>query len=224
MKNTKYYIKEILLLIFLIFLPKVLHPTLPSTINIIKNFLLIFLNSGVYIVCIIFLINSVLVFTGIYLILNENIKVNSEIILRHRKKTFMSLFIGYFIYLFYLISLLIQKSMEIQMSLGKDMNDIVYTLTVFSIVLLFTLVYLVRRKICLGETNIGTFVLLLLGSAILFETFIGFSPLMQVFEIFVINRIVEEDIATQFFAPYYFSILSAMLLSIIDLRVLSYHK
>ena len=114
--------------------------------------------------------------------------------------------------------------MEIQMSLGKDMNDIVYTLTVFSIILLFTLVYLIRRKICLGETNIGTFILLLLGSAILFETFIGFSPLMQVFEIFVINRIVEEDIATQFFAPYYFSILSGILLSIIDLRFLNYHK
>ena len=124
-KRKNHYTNEILfLLIFLIlfFLPKLIHPTLPSTIDIIKNFLLIFLNSGVYNVCIIFLVNTGLVFTSIYLLLIENIKINLGIITINIKRTVASLFIGYFIYLFFLISILIQKSMKIQMDMGKDMN------------------------------------------------------------------------------------------------------
>ena len=76
----------------------------------------------------------------------------------------------------------------------------------------------------MGEINIGTFILLLLGSAILFETFIGFSPLKAVCDIIFTDGIVEEDIATQFIAPYYFSIFSGTLLSIIDLRFLKHPK
>ena len=221
-KNNQH--KRTILLIFaLFFIPKLINPTLISTTDIFKNYLFIFLNSGVYFVCIMFLLNSGLIFTAIYLLLNENIRMNAGILI-HKKRTFISLFIGYFIYLFYLISLLVQKSIDIQTGLGKDMNDIVYTLTVFSILLIYILIYLIRRDICLGEINVGSFILLLLGSAILFETFIGFSPLVGVYYIFSTNVIVEKDIAIQFVAPYYFSILSGILLSIIDLRFLNTHK
>lgn len=83
-----------------------MYPKLPSTIDLIKIFLYNFLNYEVYIGLINIIINSGLVFAAIYLLLNEN-----------KKRTFIHLFIGYFIYLFFLISTLVYKSFEIQKSL-----------------------------------------------------------------------------------------------------------
>ena len=222
-KKHNFHLKEILFIFILFFIPKLIHPTLASTTNILKNFTHIFLNSGVYVTCIIFLLNSLLVFVAISFLINKDLKIKSKIIF-FKNKTFFKLFIGFFIYLLFLSSIFIEKSIKIQNIMGKDINDIVYTLTVFSIFLVFIIIFMIRKDFYLGDMNIGSFILLFLGSSILFETFIGFSPLKVAFEIFISNDIIEDEIAIRFIAPYYFSILGSIILSIIDIRFLNDSK
>ncbi len=212
-KENIYFIIGIIFFLILFILPILMYPELPSTIDLIMIYLRIFLNYEVYIGLIHIIINSGLVFAAIYLLLNEN-----------KKRTLFHLFSGYFIYLFFLISTLVYKSFEVQTNLGKNTNDIVYTFTISSVILLFILIYLIRREICLGKTNIGKFILLLLGSVILFEISINFSPLITVCKILLNNETAEYVEALLLFKIYYFSILSGILLSIIDLRFLNYHK
>lgn len=214
------YLKKLLLISFLMilfFLPKWLHPTITPTIMILENFVNIFLNYGVYIVISIFLINFVLVFLAINFLLNEDTKIGSRIIL-HKNRTFLRVFTGYFIFLFFLVSIFVQKSYEIQTKLGKDTNDIVYTLTVSSLIVVLLIVYLSRVEFSIGDSKVGPFILYLLGSTILFETLIGFSPLIALFRLLINPNIIENDLAILTIAPYYNSFLGSIILSIIDLR------
>lgn len=217
-----YCIKEILFIIALFYIPILLNPSLPSTISILKTPLEIFRTIGVYGVIINFLLNSVFIIGAILILNSESIKINYRTLLSDGKRTFLHLFIGYFIYLFFLISILVQKSINIQTSKGMDIIDIVYTLCAFSFILVVVIIYSIRNKIYFGSINIGSFILLLLGSAILFETFIGFSPLQTVFGICFNYEIVDVNIKIQFMVPYYFSILSSIILSIIDYRYFKY--
>jgi hypothetical protein len=212
-KENLHNIIVIIVLLILFFLPILMYSELPSTINLILIFLVGFFNSGVYIGLIHIIINTGLVFAAIYFLLNEN-----------KKRKFIYLFFGYFIYLFFLTSTLCYESLEIQMSLGNNMNDIVYTVTISSVILLFLLVYLIRREFCLGEINIGTFILFLVGSVILFDILIGFSPLIKIVEVLLNNESVEYEEALVLFKLYYFSFLGGVFLSKIDLIFLNYHK
>jgi hypothetical protein len=108
--------------------------------------------------------------------------------------------------------------------MGKDMNDIVYTLTVSSFFLVVLIIYFNKKNFTIGDFKVGSFFLVLLGSTIIFETFIGFSPLKTAYEIFLSGQVVEEDIAIWFIAPYYFSLIGSIILSIIDLRFFSYQN
>lgn len=223
-RNKYYYVKGILIVGLLFFLPIWLNPALPSTIDIFRGLIGIFYNTGVYTVSSSSLVNSVFVIFAIYLLFNDDIKINSKIIIPKRKKAFHSLFSGYFIYSLYLIYIFIIKSWEIQTIKGNDIIDIVYVPCVFSFFLLLTVMYSVRRKIYLCDINVGSFILLLLGSAILFETFISFSPLREMIEYLLISEITKEGVKIQYIVPYYFSILSSLILSIIDLRFFNYPK
>ena len=210
-KLKKYYLIEIVVLIFLYCLPILMYPKLPSTIELITIFLKGFWDSGVRSRLFITIINSGLIITAMYCLLNEN-----------KKRTFFNLFYGYFIYLFFLISVLINKQ-EAQISLSSNMNDILFTTIFPSVILLFVLIYFIRRKIDLGR-KIGRFILVSLGSVILFEILINFSPLILVCNILLNNETVGYPEALIMFVIYYFSILSGILLSIIDLKFFNYHK
>ena len=91
-KLKKYYLIEIVVLMFLYCLPILMYPKLPSTIELITIFFKVFWDSGVRSRLFITIINSGLVITAMYCLLNEN-----------KKRTFFNLFFGYFIYLFFLI-------------------------------------------------------------------------------------------------------------------------
>lgn len=216
------YIKEILLILLIFYIPKLLNPSLPSTINILRTYVEIFWNLGVYSMIIKFLLNSVFVIVSVNFLINDDIKLTHKYDLSKIKRTFLYLFFGYFIYLFFLISILVQKSTNIQMLKGKDMIDIVYALCIFSFFLILIVIYLIRKEVPFSDTKIGSFILLLLGSAILFETFIAFSPLQAVFQICLNYEIIEIDNQIQFMVPYYFSIISGIILSIIDRRFFNY--
>jgi len=210
-KLKKYYLIEIVVLIFLYCLPILMYPKLPSTIELITIFLKVFWDSGVRSRIFITIINSGLVIIAMYCLLNEN-----------KKRTFFNSFFGYFIYLFFLISVLISKQ-EAQISPDYNTNDILFTTIFSSFVLLFVLIYFIRQTIGLCR-KISRFIFVSLGSVILFEIIINFSPLISVGKILLNNETVGYSEALMMFVIYYFSILSGILLSIIDLKFFNCHK
>ena len=120
-KMHNYYIKEIVFISILFYIPKMLNSSLPSTISILKIPIEIFWNLDVYIVITKFLLTSIFVIVAVNILANDDIKINSKILVSKRKQSFFYLFFGYFIFLYFLISILVQKSIDIQTLKGKDM-------------------------------------------------------------------------------------------------------